>query len=310
MIKVQDIIYVAHRVPDLDRMEAFLTDFGMVKAERTADRMFMRGAGSRPFIQMTEKGAPGFVASGFAASSMADLEQLAGKNGASGIEDIDGPGGGKRVKLKGPDGFRVDVCHGMGTVPELPLREPLVLNYAKDKNRYGGLQRPAREPARINKIGHCVWKVADADKAIKWFCDTLGMLVSDRLYVPDSEKQTIGTFIRFDRGPAWTDHHSILCLNSPDAVKIHHCSFEVQDYDAVQIGGQWMEEKGWKREWGIGRHILGSQVFDYWRDPWGHMFEHYADGDLLTATTKAGNYPGVPEMLYQWGPPVSPTFFN
>ena len=310
MIKVQDIIYVAHRVPDLDRMEAFLTDFGMVKAERTADRMFMRGAGPRPFIHMTEKGAPGFVASGFSASSMADLEQLAGKNGASGIEDIDGPGGGKRVKLKGPDGFRVDICYGMGTVPELPLREPLVLNYAKDKNRYGGLQRPSREPARINKIGHCVWKVADADKAIKWFCDTLGMLVSDRLYVPDDEKKTIGTFIRFDRGPSWTDHHSILCLNSPDEVKIHHCSFEVQDYDAVQIGGQWLEEKGWKREWGIGRHILGSQVFDYWRDPWGHMFEHYADGDLLTATTKAGNHPGVPEMLYQWGPPVSPTFFN
>ena len=53
MIKVQDIIYVAHRVPDLDRMEAFLTDFGMVKAERRADKLFMRGAGSRPFIHMT-----------------------------------------------------------------------------------------------------------------------------------------------------------------------------------------------------------------------------------------------------------------
>ena len=166
MIKVQDIIYVAHRVPDLDRMEAFLTDFGMVKSERRGDRLFMRGAGPRPFIHMTEKGEPGFVACGFAASSMADLEKIAGKNGASGIEDIDGPGGGKRVRLKGPDGFRVDVCYGMGTVPELPLREPLRLNYARTKNRQGDLQRPAKEPARINKIGHCGWKVSDADKAI------------------------------------------------------------------------------------------------------------------------------------------------
>jgi catechol 2,3-dioxygenase-like lactoylglutathione lyase family enzyme len=310
MAKAQDILYVAHRVPDLDRMETFLTDFGMVKVERTADRMFMRGAGTRPFIHMTEKGEPGFVACGFAVSSMEELEAAAGKNGASGIEDIDGPGGGKRVRLRGPDGFRIDLCHGAGTVPELPMRDPLVLNYARGKNRFGDLQRPAREPARVNKIGHCVWKVSDADKAIAWFRENLGMLVSDRMYVPDDEKQTMGSFLRLDRGPNWTDHHTILCLHSPGDVKIHHVSFEVQDYDAVQIGGQWLQERGWRREWGIGRHILGSQVFDYWRDPWGHMFEHYADGDLLTATAKTGNHPGVPEMLYQWGPQVSETFFS
>src|SRR5690606_17336736 len=134
------------------------------------------------------------------------------KNGASAIEDIDGPGGGKRVRLKGPDGFRVDVCYGMGTVAELPIRDPLKLNYARAKNRHGDLQRPAKEPARINKIGHCVWKVSDADKAIAWFRENLGMLVSDRLYLPDNEKQTLGTFLRFDRGDAWADHHSILCL--------------------------------------------------------------------------------------------------
>ena len=33
---------------------------------------------------------------------------------------------------------------------------------------------------------------------------------------------------------------------------------------------------------GVGRHVLGAQVFDYWRDPWGHVLEHFTDGDLLT----------------------------
>ena len=238
MVKVQDIVYVAHRVPDLDKMESFLTDFGMVKVERRGDRMFMRGAGTRPFIHMAEKGPPAFVACGFSVASMGELERIAGRNGNSAIEDVDGPGGGKRVRMTGPDGFRVDVCYGLGTVPELTIREPLVMNYARDKNRYGSLQRPTKEPARINKIGHCVWKVSDADKAVGWFCENLGMIVTDRLYLPDNEKQTLGVFLRMDRGPAWTDHHTILCLNSPDEVKIHHCSFEVQDYDAVHIGGQ------------------------------------------------------------------------
>ena len=29
--------------------------------------------------------------------------------------------------------------------------------------------------------------------------------------------------------------------------------------------------------------MLGSQIFDYWRDPWGHTVEHWTDGDLLDA---------------------------
>ena len=71
-----------------------------------------------------------------------------------------------------------------------------------------------------------------------------------------------------------------------------------------------MEQGGWHREWGIGRHVLGSQIFDYWRDPWGFMWEHYADGDLVNKDHQMGNYPGTPENLAQWGPEVTETFFN
>ena len=35
--------------------------------------------------------------------------------------------------------------------------------------------------------------------------------------------------------------------------------------------------------WGIGRHVLGSQLFDYWFDPDGFEYEHYTDGDVFTA---------------------------
>jgi len=33
--------------------------------------------------------------------------------------------------------------------------------------------------------------------------------------------------------------------------------------------------------WGVGRHNLGAQVFDYWADPWRHVHEHWTDTDLL-----------------------------
>jgi hypothetical protein len=40
------------------------------------------------------------------------------------------------------------------------------------------------------------------------------------------------------------------------------------------------------------------------------MFEHYADGDLLTADMPAGDYPATDENLAQWGPTLAPRFFE
>jgi catechol 2,3-dioxygenase-like lactoylglutathione lyase family enzyme len=310
MIKAQDIAYVSFRVPDIDRMEAFLTDFGMIRADKTKDRLFMRGAGTYPYINVIERGEPaGFVAVGMVTPSADDLGRLAKTAGAP-VETLDAPGGGKRVRLRTPDGFQVDVVQGLAKVPELPVRSPLLLNYAVDKNRRGSLQRPAKEPAHVVRLGHAVFKASDAEATVAWFEKNLGMLRTDRLHVPDNDKATLGVFLRFDRGGDYTDHHSIFVIHDPEHVKLHHTSYEVQDYDAVHIGHMWMKEKGWTHEWGIGRHLLGSQVFDYWRDPWGHMFEHYADGDLVTSEVKPGNYAALPENLAQWGPTVTPTFFN
>ena len=41
--------------------------------------------------------------------SAEDLEAAAKLAGASGIQDIDAPGGGRRVRFSDPDGFCVDI---------------------------------------------------------------------------------------------------------------------------------------------------------------------------------------------------------
>ena len=33
--------------------------------------------------------------------------------------------------------------------------------------------------------------------------------------------------------------------------------------------------------WGIGRHLLGGQIFDYWKSPFGLIHEHWTDTDLF-----------------------------
>ena len=43
IIKVTDLAYGRLRAPDLDAAEEFLTNFGMVRAERTPSALYMRG---------------------------------------------------------------------------------------------------------------------------------------------------------------------------------------------------------------------------------------------------------------------------
>ena len=67
-------------------------------------------------------------------------------------------------------------------------------------------------------------------------------------------------------------------------------------------GHSFLKSRERNHAWGVGRHILGSQIFDYWKDPWGHELEHWTDGDLFTAADPAG-VAGVAELLGAlWGP--------
>ena len=309
MITIQDIVYVIYRAPDLDKMATFLTDFGLSVTEQSTERLYMRGVGDYPYIFLCERGAPGFVALGLLAGSADELDAASRLPGASAIEAIDAPGGGRRVRLLAPDGYRVDLVHGLSRAEELPIRDPLRINFGFSKSRVGELQRPDHEPARVVRTGHCVLKFSDGEAAVTWFRDTLGMLVTDRLHAPDDPEAMVGTFMRCNRGPQPADHHTIFVLHAPGDINVHHVSFEVQDPDAVHIGHDWLREKGWTASWGVGRHLLGSQVFDYWRSPWGYLFEHYADGDLLTADAKPKSYPATEENLAQWGPVIDPQFF-
>jgi len=42
------------------------------------------------------------------------------------------------------------------------------------------------------------------------------------------------------------------------------------------------------QEWGIGRHLLDSQIFDYRRGSLGHIHEHWTDRDQLDVSIAAG----------------------
>src|SRR5499433_1826949 len=156
LIKATDLAYGRLRSPDLDVAEEFLTNFGMVRADRTNTALYMRGTDAPHHLHVTEKGDAGFVGIAYYAASLDDLKKVATAPGASGVEDIDEPGGGKRVRLKEPNGYQVEVVYGVKKLKPIPVkRQPLNLG-SEGLKRAGAVMRIHRGASRVKRIGHGV----------------------------------------------------------------------------------------------------------------------------------------------------------
>jgi catechol 2,3-dioxygenase-like lactoylglutathione lyase family enzyme len=303
VVKAVDFLWGRLRSPDLDQAEEFLTAFGLVRAARTKDKLFMRGTDPVHHIHVTELGPSKFMGFGYLAASEDDLKKAAKAPGASGVEQIDEPGGGKRVRLTDPQGYQIELVHGLENVPKLPVRKT-AMNWGEEKKRRAGeLCRVPKGPSQVKRAGHGVVMSTDISSTLKWYRETLGFLVSDDVYEGD-KSNVIGSFNRLDRGDDYVDHHVFFCLAGPKN-GLNHLSFEVRDFDDVMLGQEHLKAAGkYKHVWGVGRHVLGSQIYDYWYDPWGRVHEHWTDTDVLNARTPANHVSAEDGLLSQWGDAV------
>lgn len=320
--KVSDIIFIRFELRDLEAQAAYLEDFGMTPVHKSDDTIFYRGTGTDAYIYAAEKGdTDTFIAAAYETDSLEALQALAASQGVE-IEDGDAFMGGKKVCFKDPDGLGIEVYHGVNKVDAVDENVP-VLNSGKQKNRLNKTQRfgdGAAEwsmdddgtmryalPSSVMRLGHTAINVKDGPVSIQWYHDVLGMIVSDNIIGPDGNVG--GAFIRCDNGAIPSDHHTLnVVALPPEAEPFHgtfgHAGFEVEkSLDDLMAGHFHMKTTGkYVHEWGIGRHLLGSQLYDYWRDPAGFILEHWTDGDLLTADQAPQDVSIVDVIKGQYGP--------
>ncbi len=309
MIAVTDIAYVRFTTPDLDVMEGFLKDFGLHRSARTDSALYMRCAGSQHHVHISEKGPfPGREGFGLYANSLSDLEKLASETGGK-VEENSEPGGGYVVRLVDPAGVLVDVIYGQEKLDPLPTRSSLPLNFAGPRKRQNATQRFTPGPSTIMRAGHVVIRTPNYNEAYEWYSGLLGMKISDSYYAGE-ESNIRMAFLHCGLGEAFVDHHTVAILEHPHP-GIDHSAFEVLDYDDVLIGSEFLQQAGHKHAWGVGRHIEGSQIFDYWRDPNGTKIEHWTDGDAVNDHYPGKNKPvGNTSPASGWAPPFDPEFYR
>jgi len=303
MIKVKDIAYVRFSAPDLDAMQRFAADFGLELTAREKNTLYHRGSDSSPYIHVTELGDAGFRGVAFEAGSAEDLMAASKLEGASPIEKLDAPGGGQVVRFRDPDGYQVEIVHGRAQLEVLPVPISEGVNRGSERQRLGSVHRPPAGPSSVKRLGHAVVRVANFRRSEEWYKSRFGFLTSDEVYLGESDN-VITAFMRCDRGDEYADHHSLLCVGIGEP-GFDHAAFEVEDVDAVMAGHDHLTSAGYDHHAGVGRHVLGSQIFDYWRDPWGHVLEHFTDGDLLNADYETGHHDPGTALGTAWGSFIS-----
>jgi catechol 2,3-dioxygenase len=136
------------------------------------------------------------------------------------------------------------------------------------------------------------------DEMIGFYADILGLRLSDRAR----------NIIAFMHVPQGGDHH-VLAFASDERPGFHHASFEVDSIDAIGMGAQAVLEAGYRDAWGLGRHVIGANLFHYVRDPWNSLAEYYCDMDQIPGdgTWQPRDYPPE-DAHYRWGPVPPPDF--
>ena len=309
VVKVRDLAWLEFEKPDLAAAEVFAHAFGFSTTYRSATELNLRGAlPGAPCVVVRKGRGSRFVGPAFAAET-ADLLRLSEHTGVP-VRRLPEHLGGHVVDLREPAGARVRVVAGVIEHPALQTQQPQTLNVGSEVERVNAAQRPPRQPAVVERLGHVVLQSDRYLASLDWYLDHLGLIVSDFLFFPGQrDRGPTMAFIRCDRGSEPADHHTLAMTLGPRSRYVHS-AYQVADLDALAAGGEHLRDLGYRHSWGIGRHIQGSQLFDYWRDPDGFLVEHFSDGDRFDASLEPGWAEMTASGLAQWGPPATADFLG
>ena len=252
VVKVAGLAWLEFEKPDLDRAERFYADFGFTVSDRTPETLLLRGRQAAAACLVVRRGPHArFVGHAFQAAARDDLDRLARGTGGT----VTAHQGGHGVLLRDPSGYPVRVVHGVPELAALPERAPLPMNFGNSGSgpvRANATQRPARRPAQIQRLGHVVLGTTRFGAALDWYLDTLGLIVSDFLYLDGQrDRGPAMAFIRCDLGSVPSDHHTLAMALMPQTGYLHS-AYQVADIDEVAASGEYLREQGYRHAWGLG----------------------------------------------------------
>lgn len=292
---IHSIDHFALNVPSLDQAESFFTHFGL-QVERGDSEVQLRAGDNHRWARLLASDHKSLAYLSFACLD-GELQMIEAQAREAGADfDTASPlKTGEGIWFHDPDGNLIQVKEGPRTMPT--SKSPFHVPVAKESER-GAHARSQGKQVRPRRLSHVLLFTPDVLGIMDFYSKAIGLRVSDKSL----------DIIVFSHAPHGCDHHLVAFVKS-SGKGWHHCSWEVGTLDEVGRGASQMAEAGYKKGWGTGRHVLGSNYFHYVQDPWGSFSEYSADMDYVSADKPwpTGEY-DPEDSLYLWGPDV-PDYF-
>ena len=217
---------------------------------------------------------------GWEVADEATLDQLAAKLRAAGVVVEDGDAGARRVRkllrCQDPSGLSTELVVGLEAA-RAPFKSQTVRSgFVADERGFGHVVLAAREP----------------QATIRFYCDLLGLRLSDRIVTRIHGFDVDITFLHTN-----ARHHS-LALGGPQKRRIHHFMLEVKSMDDVGLAFDRALKNGSRIMQTLGRHPNDRMFSFYAKTPSGFQFEYGWGGrDVDDATWEPTTY----DHISEWG---------
>lgn len=272
------IHHVCLRTRDLaDAAQRWSIQFGLSVRELTPERARLACAYEPYSLELVASDVPGADHAAFELARGVSLDDAASHLEGFGVAyERDS----SALRLCDPDGFGVEL------VP-----------YAAPDDPRPAIARSTTTLAGFHprKLGHINSLTGDLVGLTSFYCDVLGMRVTDRL-------GDEGTWLHLG-----ADHHAVALVGKGD-YHFHHLAFELTDWGEFRVALDHLAQHGRWLAWGPVRHALGQNLAAYVRIPEEEcMVELYSDMEQLTADHAPRTWPDDAHSSNTWGilPPRS-----
>ncbi|HET8979797.1 MAG TPA: VOC family protein [Solirubrobacteraceae bacterium] len=278
MILLRRIHHVCLRVDDLDAAaRRWSIQFGLTERERRGARAYLACDYEPYSLELVQGGAPGHDHTAYELARSVSLTDAAAHLVGLGVEHriVDGA-----IHLEDPDGAGVEL---RPFAPADDRRPPIARSTTT---------LPGFHP---RKLGHVNSLTADLAAMTRFYCDVLGMRVTDRL-------GDEGTWLHIN-----ADHHTVALVEKGYA-HLHHLAFELTDWGELRVALDHLAQHGRWLAWGPVRHALGRNLSAYVRIPEEECFvELFSDMEQLEPDHEPRDWPDDAHSSNTWGilPPRS-----
>lgn len=262
------------RTPELTRAADFYAEvWGLEVVEEDNGASWLRGTGDEHHVLSLQHGdRNGLGRISFAVATPGEIDEAARRLLARGIAPVAGPGpleqvgGGYGVRFTDPEGRLIELSAQMDAVAPR-----------------------GRDAAVPVGVTHAVLNTTDIDALVAFYCDVLGLRVSDW-----SEHQM--AFLRCN-----ADHHCI-AFNQAEWASLNHVAYEMTSVDHFMRGLGRLRHHGVVPQWGPGRHGPGNNTFSYFTDPAGLVCEYTSEvAQIVEDAWIARVWRRIPELSDLWG---------